>query len=1364
MEKEQAGLSALKAALQQSVADGRVAVRKGWFDSVDLAPFFDKVLKADSITIVLADAAKAIVDDAHFVMQGSAELPLLGEMTCTMKVTATDSKALVVFDASLGGQCYPETIFSWLDSSLLRGISCSSYGLSFSSDAPDVIKLSCNLAEPATSSIDLTISLKSESCSLAYRRSKSLAIPGIETMELRDVSGELEYREDTDFSGNFKATFAVGSLSIPVTLPIPSGRSETVIKYTNDRNEVLDGINELLAALTEGDKLSQSLAPIDSIIKQSGITLSGMEIGLNSQSLMPQRFSVRLGFLKSWNLTDAVSVADPQLAFSYRRDYLSDINPFDAELSARITLGSTDLMVGASLPDTTIFCYLAAGQKVSCADITNCFGLNFKGLPDIALTDVRFAAGIAGPPISLAAGFSSDLSFDLGGTDFRLTKTAFQMNYAEGKCAGTISGAFDIDDVGFSVSASTDADGWQFQARAEDNIKLASMVSSLLAKAGITVDACLPPIDLEATTVEWNTGSGTYAIAAKISSGSDIDFGVTSLALKGMDLDIKRIQGKATGTIKGTVDIGPMSFAVNYDLSKGPIISADLGTVNISQMAQTFCGRNLLGEIGLPHGFPDFKLDDCKIDISAADKSAVVTAGLAGYGRSAFELKKGDSGWGFVFAAVIGPEFRFENFLSALKPIDALNFQSSALVVSTMDVENFAFGAAPGLSGKVSKGLNFLMSLSMRDRAELMKIKQILNLQIDALKVHMAVGADGSALLEGLFDGSFSLIKGITLTESGLRVSLQTGNIIFGLFVKVAVDIGDKLLFTGAMEVQPNGAFLAATMQGDWNKPFGVQGLKLSDVALLVGISAEAIPTVGIAGHVQVQDFDGELAVLFNSQAPQQSALKLAFNEFCIKTVLELCDKSIMGAIPNELHVVLDLGYKDVEIYVVPATTRIGELKYEQGFRAKGSVDILGWDAMTDMEIDPSKGITAVGRMDSLNLLDVFTLQGSGDKIDPEFQLALRLDEQKAIIAGAVSFLGLNKYAVFADISSGGAVFSISQKIYGVIQLALEDCCLNKSGFSASGKIIFGIGSLGPIKVAGVTILNKININTKLSMGASLDIKDSFSMTLKGSLTVLGYSLPSIQLSFDVAPKDFEEVLSQLIDIIKSLIADHFKHIWRTVEEWANAVKDGLVDFTGDVASVAKGAFNATEDAAVAAYKILDKGIDEIAQGLKDAYQLGDKAVTTVLKGAGYAANEVAGALKSVYGLGDQAVTTVLKGAGYTANEVAYALKSVYGLGDKAVTTVLKGAGYAANEVAGALKSVYGLADSAAAKVLKGAGYAAGEVGDALESAYNISVEAAGKVLEGAGYAADEIKKWGGDAIDWMKDTGGKIVDWFKSW
>jgi hypothetical protein len=1339
MEIEQTGMTSLKDALHQSVTDRQVTIQKSWFDSYGIALLFDKIIKADSITIALADAAKAIVDDTHMVMRGSAETPLLGKMTCTMKVTTTDSNESVEFDASLGGHCNPEKIFFWLDSSLLRGISCSSYALNFTSDAPDIITLSCNPTEPVASSVSLTISLKAERCSLAYSMSEPLAIPKIDSMKLLDVSGKLEYQKGSDFSGNFAAGCTVGLLSIPVTLPIPSGRSEMVVKYTNEKDEAFGGINELLSALPEGKTVSKALAPIDSIIKQSGITLSSMEIGLNSQSLKPQRFSLGLGFLKSWNLTDAISIADPQITLAYRRDYLNDINSVDADLTAKLTLGSTDLTVGASLPDTTIFCYLAEGQEVACADITDTFGLNFNGFPDIALTDFRFTAGITGKSIDLVAGFSSDLAFDLGGTDFCLTKTAFQMNYAEGKCAGSITGDFAIDNVGFVVSASSVADGWQFKGQTENPIALTSMVSSLLSKAGITVDASLPAIDLAGTNVEWNPGSSSYAIVAQIRSKSTIDLGVTSLSLKGLDLDIKRTQGKTIATIKGVADISSMSFAVNYDLAKGPIISADLGTVNISKMAETFCGSNLMGEIGLPGGIPNFKLDNCKIDISAVDKSAVVTADLAGYGNSAFALRKSGSGWGFVFAAVTGPDFRFESLVSVLKPIDALDFQGTALVVSTMDIDSFTVRSAPRLSGEISKGLNFLMNLSMRNNAVLGQIQQLLNLHIDELKVHMAVGADGSALLEGLIDGSFTLIDGITLTKSGLRIKLQSGNIIFGLFVKVAVNIGDKLLFTGEMAVQPNGADLSATMQGDWNKPFGVQGLALSNVALTVGMSAEAIPTVGIAGHVQVQDFDGELAVLFNSLAPQQSALKLAFSEFYIKTVLELCDKSIMDAIPDEMEVVLDSGYKDVEIYLVPTTTQIGELKYEQGFRAKGSVDILGWDAMTDMEIDPAKGITAVGKMDSLNLLNVFTLQGSGDKKDPEFQLALRLDEQKALIAGAVSFLGLNKYAVYADISSVGAVFSIYQKIYSVIELALENCSLNKSGFNASGNILFGIGSLGPIKVAGVTVLDKIKINTNLAMSTLLDIKDSFSMALNGSLTVLGYSLPSIHLSLNVAPKDFEDVLSQLLDKIESLLADCFNQIWKTVEEWANAVKDGLVEFSDDVASVAKVAFNATEDAAVAAYKILDKGVDEIAQGLKDAYKLGDEAVTTVLKGAGYAANEVAGALKSVYGLGDQAVTTVLKGAGYTVNEIA-----------------------------GALKSVYKLADSAAAKILKGAGYAVGEVGSALESAYNISTKAAGKVLEGAGYAAKEIKNWGGDAIDWIGGAGKTVVNTikkiFKGW
>ncbi len=1391
------GVKTLYNTLKNMSFTGTIEIEKGWFADTTFSTFFDKILKTSSFSLKIDKYVDLKGDAGDFSIGGTSSISALGETTFLIKISTSEKDKATVIDASIETTSGPKQIFPWLNSALLSGITCSSFKLAFSTGKSNEVSLAATIDEPRKGNIKLQVSLTDESASLEYNMLEPLAVPVIKSMSVSDFSGKLVWKKGADFSGVFNATCTIGSLSMPIKVPVPSGNSELLIKYENTSNDKFTGFNDLIKALPESDVISSITAPINSLIEQSSLTLSELVIGLNSQTFMPQRISLSVGFLKEWNLTNSISLANPKIALSYTKNSLEDKGEINSELSAKLMLGKTELEVGAILPDTTLYCNLENDQQVPLSEIASAFGMNTNGFPDVSLTKFNLSTNIQNKSAEISAGFSSNLGFSVGGTRFELSQTDFQMSYADGKCNGSIEGVFAIDNVSFSVSAASQTKGWQFEGNAIDKIRLDSLASGILNKTGISINSSFPEITLNQASIQWSTADDSFKVLARIESDSKINLGVTSLSLKGLDLDIARANGKTSGYIKGSADIEQMKFDVNYDFNKGPVIEANLGTVNISKIAETLCGDTVLSNIGLPINISGFELNNCKLVLSAQDSSAYISADLKGYGKTVFELKKSNGKWGFVFAAVITSDFKFQNLAGFLKPIDVLNFSDSALVISTVDDDAYQIPDIPGLSGEITKGLNFLMNLSMNDCSELEQIQKVLHLHIETLKVHMAVGSDGSALMEGLFDGSFSLVDGVTLTKTGLRIRLQSGNISFSLFLSVAVDIGDKLLFTGEMAVEPNGVSLAATMQGDWHKPFGVNGLTLSDVALAVGISGEGIPTIGIAGKVQVKNLKGELAVLFNSVAPQQSALKLAFNEFYVKTVLELCDKKILDSIPDEFEVVLESGYKDVEIYVVPTTTQIGELKYEQGFRAKGSVDILGWDAMTDMEIDPSEGITAIGEMDTLNLLNVFKLEGAGDKKKPQFELDLRLDKQKAMVAGAVSFLGLTKYALYANITSKGAVFSIYQKLYGMVELALDNCRINKKGFTAAGKITFGINSLGPIKVAGVTILNKIKINTHLEMGASIDIDKNFEMSLNGSMTVLGHKLPSIKLNIDVAPSDFKAVFNSLIDELESLLSKEFNKIWKSVEEWANAVKNGVVEFTGDVASVAKNAFKASEHAAIAAYKVLDKGVDEIASGLKDAYKLGDhavadalkgagfaahevasalksayglgdKAVAGVLKGAGFAANEVASALKSVYGLGDKAVAGVLKGAGFAANEIASALKSVYGLGDKAVTTVLKGVGYGANEIASALKSVYGLGSDAVAKVLKGAGYTVNAVGGALKSTFNFSTKQAGKVLEGAGYAANQIKDWGGDAIDWIGGAGKTvkkaIKKIFKGW
>lgn len=891
---------------------------------------------------------------------------------------------------------------------------------------------------------------------------------------------------------------------------------------------------------------------------------------------------------------------------------------------------------------------------------------------------------------------------------------------------GEISATTSIGGVAFAIKAEKGSDGWNFTGETAEGSKIAisKIIAALFKAVNLSYASELPDFSLQNVVLSYSSKSKNYKIAAASSDTWKIPLGVTSLSVGELAFTMVNKSGKAGGTIAGIAAIAGSKMSIEYDMSKGVELDASLPALSTKSLVDVVCGSDIWGGLSLVSKLPSLDFSNVKAVCDIDEKTIFISGTISGFGDAVFLTRKTNSKWGFGLGAKIGSGWKFASVSSVLALLDTLNFSNSSLVVTSFDDKKFEISDYPEFSGSVNKGVNFLLNVTMDDQAELKFIKKLLKLSIDLLKIHGSVASGGSGLIEASFDGDFTIANGVVINQVGLRITTGTTATSFGLLCSMEVKFKDDLLFTGEIEVEPNGASFSATMEGDWTNPFGIKGVTLSNVAIELGVNAEMLPSFGFAGTAKIKDVTGELGILVNTITPIESLLHLKFNELGIKTLLDICDESVAKSIPDTFDVIVNTGLKDVDVHIVPKTTSIGQIKYEQGFRASGALSLLGLEAAAALEIDQSSGLSGNGAVKAINLLNIFKVTGANGEKNPNLEINLNTKKVGVHLSGAVDFLGLTEYAFYADLTTSGFVFKIHQQLYGIVTLDLDKCTIDDKGFAATGGISYEIGSIGPISVAGHTVIDKIHINTGFTTDGSIKLANSFSFSFTGSLSVLGKSLTGITIAFSTPPVDFKGIFEVVLEKIKDAIIDAFLDIFKTVEEWATAIADGAVEFSGDVADVAKNCYNATIDAATAAYKILGKGASEVASGLKTAYGATAGAVTAALKGAGYAAGQVSDALKSAYN--------------FTGDQAAVALKA---------------AGYAAGEVGDALKSAYNFTGDQAAVALKAAGYAAGEVGDALKSAYGFTTKIAGKALEAAGYAGKEIKKWGGDAIDWLSST-----------
>ena len=223
-------------------------------------------------------------------------------------------------------------------------------------------------------------------------------------------------------------------------------------------------------------------------------------------------------------------------------------------------------------------------------------------------------------------------------------------------------------------------------------------------------------------------------------------------------------------------------------------------------------------------------------------------------------------------------------------------------------------------------------------------------------------------------------------------------------------------------------------MLGTWKDPFGAKGVALTNVSLEVGSDFEGVPSIGITGGLQIGAFAGKAAVSFNSEFPTQSVLIVAFNHLSLMDVIgTFCPPSVTAGIPSDVgRTLAGISLDDVELYVVPQDTSIGKIKYDQGLRVGGTLNVAGFSATSMVDIDPQQGILAAGSLTPVHIADVFSLTADGDNTHgPSLDIEVKaIQVPKIAISGQASLLGVTA-AAHVTLSDNGFDFGCTGKVFG---------------------------------------------------------------------------------------------------------------------------------------------------------------------------------------------------------------------------------------------------------------------------------------------------------------------------------------------
>ncbi|MCA9688179.1 MAG: LamG domain-containing protein, partial [Myxococcales bacterium] len=493
---------------------------------------------------------------------------------------------------------------------------------------------------------------------------------------------------------------------------------------------------------------------------------------------------------------------------------------------------------------------------------------------------------------------------------------------------------------------------------------------------------------------------------------------------------------------------------------------------------------------------------------------------------------------------------------------------------------------------------------------------------------------------------AFSLSRQVTDSTVGVLIAFRL-NLAGELLklrggIELATGVGNSVSVWGALDAD----------DGAWRDPFGVRGLTIVGLGVQVG----ATPTfpfvvIGVRGEVHIGD--GLLGA--------RVAIKVDASDWS-KCILDLYSEegidlpALIGALTGgwlNVGSILAVRIKDLQLYIAPKGGTIAGVSYPPGLKIGGRLDLWGFQASVEGQLDFDQGGSLSGQIDPIVLaaggVEFFRLSNVAGDGGASIDVVFTLSQVGGSVDGKLSLLGgVIASQVQATLTTSGFVATLSTGSWGIYQNA--SVALNAGRFRLS----FGPSISVSVNIAGY--------NVGISVGTTITTEidaNSFSQAISFSFSAMGVSYSpgpfSISIPFQSVGQLADAFYQYARDLILGGLLGSIVQAAQIAFDW---VKTNVTAAAQDVAKV----FENVGASSVA-----------IAQGLVTSFGIGaGEAVSYLSVGA----NEAAGILKD--------------GFGWSVTQTGQWLKDVGGYTDTAVNSALNGAGYAANEVADFMGDVFG--------------------------------------------------------------------------
>ncbi len=411
------------------------------------------------------------------------------------------------------------------------------------------------------------------------------------------------------------------------------------------------------------------------------------------------------------------------------------------------------------------------------------------------------------------------------------------------------------------------------------------------------------PANLTINALQMNFSPGNYlAMQGSLAQAPDsweLDLGPSKLVICNVQFTMVSLMGGRgnAGSFRGDLNIGKnIKISTNYNLPGEFVIRGEAGLINFKEILQKLTGQ----KVKLPKGL-DFTLTDASIMIKKGREGLVLqlASQVQGFGYMAFEVKKVNGKWGAAAGISMDPIHLSD--IPGLKPLKAIEkvalMEDFTMVVSTYDGPQFRFPdmasfsnpvlagnnnvQLPASSGGVISGLNLYSKWQLNSGGKETKLlKNILGLDADmAVTLQVSNPPDKQS---SMFTTLETKLNGKWPMTAKVGLALNKGTPEFYAAGNTQVKINRKPYdFDMALSFVSSGAYFSGSMLGTAN----LNGVKLSNLALMASMNWGGVPSLGIAGTVDVDTFSSSIALFFDSTDPSKSIFAGSVSDINLKDI-----------------------------------------------------------------------------------------------------------------------------------------------------------------------------------------------------------------------------------------------------------------------------------------------------------------------------------------------------------------------------------------------------------------------------------------------------------------------------------------------